>query len=83
MEEIIYSDRYDNKYPDPRTMCTGDCEGMGIVPVKWDDEDERYREKWREAENENPDRLNPDIKPDYHFVPCNQCEGTGLRSQLI
>lgn len=35
MSESIYSDRYEatgTPYPDPDTMCQGQCEGMGCYP---------------------------------------------------
>jgi hypothetical protein len=59
---------------DPRTMCTGDCEGTGWVPVKADDPDPEYRRLWHVAEQlSKTDDL-------YHFVPCPRCHGTGKRT---
>lgn len=72
-----FTDRYQAlgiPYPDPDTMCKGDCEGTGVVPVKGDDLlDPRYRKAWDEAEaKEHAD-------DGWHFVQCPECEGTGLR----
>lgn len=32
MSTIIASDRYGGNWPDPGTVCKGDCEGMGTYP---------------------------------------------------
>ena len=74
MKNIIFTDRYDAlgiPYPDPKTMCKGHCEGTGWVPVQVNDEDERFRKLWAEAEAKK--------KSDdgYHFVKCPNCNGTG------
>ena len=31
-EKIIWKDRYRGDYPDPETVCEGQCEGMGVYP---------------------------------------------------
>ena len=31
-EKIIFTDRYGGNYPDPKTVCKGQCEGMGWYP---------------------------------------------------
>lgn len=72
--EIIFTDRYGGNYPDPETMCLGDCEGMGWVPIKKDDPG--YAEKWEEAEKLNK------TDDEYHFVKCNQCGGTGKNNKI-
>lgn len=72
-EGYVFTSRYGNNLPDPKTMCGGDCEGIGVVPVLKDDEG--YEEKWAEAERLNPNP--PDDK--YHFVVCNDCNGTGKK----
>ena len=56
--------------PDPETMCHGECEGTGWVPVKADDE--RYATAWAEAEAAKP------TDDGWHFVKCLDCNGTGL-----
>jgi len=30
----IITDRYGGQYPDPKTMCKGQCEGLGVYPKK-------------------------------------------------
>lgn len=32
MSKIMASDRYGGNYPNPNTVCLGDCEGMGTYP---------------------------------------------------
>lgn len=68
-KELEFVDRYAGNYPDPKTICKGDCEGMGLVPIKKDDPG--YEQKWQEAESKNPS------DDGYHFVTCNDCNGTG------
>lgn len=59
--------------PDPETMCDGQCEGMGRVPVAADDEDPVFALLWAKAEKEKGASDNG-----YHFVECPTCGGTGL-----
>ena len=72
--------------PDPKTMCGGDCEGTGYVPVNfrepspgqayfvYSDEDDRlYHDPWDAAEAADPS------EDGYHFLPCPQCGGTGKK----
>lgn len=68
-EKLEFSDRYGGNYPDIKTRCKGDCEGMGFVPVKKDDRG--YQEKWEAAEVKKP------AEDGWHFVTCNDCNGTG------
>lgn len=87
---LEFTDRYGGKYPDPATVCPGQCEGMGCVPVRADDPDPRLRALWHDAENRAArsfDRLRylarrmvggkvPAPDP-THFVMCPDCNGTG------
>jgi hypothetical protein len=76
MSDLESSDRYQAlglPYPDPSTMCQGDCEGTGVVPVL--STDPRYRELWAEAQARQP------TKDSWHFVTCLDCHGTGLRAE--
>lgn len=59
--------------PDPETMCKGQCEGTGWVPVHRDDPDPIFRKAWEEAEKENPS------DDGWHFVKCPDCGGSGRR----
>ena len=70
-----FTSRYgDGPMPDPSTICPGQCEGMGRVPVKSDDPDEEFRQLWAEAEKESP------ADDGWHFVVCPVCHGTGRKS---
>jgi hypothetical protein len=83
-----YTDRYGGPggWPDPGTMCKGQCEGMGWVPVKGgpaDPSDDPMRADsalctepdllalWAEAEAEGH------AEDGWHFVTCPTCGGTG------
>jgi hypothetical protein len=59
--------------PDPHTMCKGQCEGLGLVPIHKDDDEEPWHTLWLAAEKENPNIPGDD----YHFVECPDCNGTG------
>lgn len=74
MRKYEVTDRYKatgTPYPDPETMCKGQCEGIGLVPVKADDMAEPWRTLWLEAEAKKPST------DGYHFVTCPQCKGSG------
>jgi len=61
-------------YPDPKTVCLGDCEGTGYVPVKMTDGNETYRRLWIDAQAKEP------TDDGWHFVKCPDCDGTGKHS---
>lgn len=74
--QIYFTDRYDAlgmDHPDHRTMCKGQCEGTGMVPIKDDDMEEPWRALWLEAEAEHP------AADGWHFVKCPDCGGSGKR----
>jgi hypothetical protein len=76
MSDFEFHSRYggpDAPLPDPETMCPGDCEGMGRVPIHRDDPDPIYKPLWEAAEREKP------AEDGWHFVICPQCKGTGKR----
>ena len=83
-----FTDRYQAMgipYPGPETMCLGDCEGTGVVPIQFNrpgdaltlievaGKDNRYREAWDTAEAKNPS------DDGWHFVACRDCQGTGKK----
>lgn len=71
-----FTDRYKAlgiPYPDPQTMCAGQCEGLGIYPVHFDDKAEFRR--WHEAHAQSGEH-NCD---GWHFIKCPDCLGTGKR----
>lgn len=85
--EVEFYDRYSAcgmDLPDPKTMCKGQCEGMGCVPtgppegyVKEgklccpSDNEEPWRTLWLEAEEKEPS------EDGWHFVTCPDCNGSG------
>ena len=76
MDGVAFTDRYEAlgvSYPDPETMCRGECEGTGWVPVKKDDKDTTFRALWEAAEKESP------TDDGWHFVRCPVCAGTGKK----
>lgn len=77
-------------WPDPETMCLGQCEGTGVVPVYGsdrkgepkenevrpvDEPDPVLRALWLEAEAKEP------ADDGWHFVVCPDCKGTRLRTK--
>ena len=57
--------------PDPKTLCKGQCEGIGWVPVKRNDMEEPFRNLWLQAEAKEKSA------DGYHFIKCPECNGTG------
>ena len=69
-----YTDRYQAlgiSYPDPETMCKGQCEGTGWVPVCQGDPEPVFADLWEAAEKASP------ADDGWHFVKCSDCGGTG------
>ena len=77
MSDFEFTDRYKAlgiAYPESETMCLGQCEGMGWVPIAKDDMEEPWHSLWLEAEKKAP------ADDGWHFVKCPDCNGTGKRS---
>ena len=75
MAEIVFVDRYTAlgiPYPEPETVCQGQCEGTGFAPVQLSNE-EPWRSLWLAAEKLKP------TDDSFHFVKCPDCNGTGKR----
>ncbi len=76
----IFTDRYQAlgmDYPDPETMCKGQCEGTGFIPIKQGlrgNGSDEYKEDWQKAEAEEPS------DDGWHFLACHDCNGTGNRT---
>lgn len=73
---IVYSDRYSAlgiKCPSKDTICKGQCEGTGYIPVTKNDQSPKLRALWRKAE------LAHKSDDGFHFVKCSTCGGTGRR----
>lgn len=78
MSNFESTDRYKAMgipYPDPKTMCGGDCEGTGVVPLHKEDNDPKYAGLWLEAEKK---KASDDC---YHMVKCPDCKGTGKETK--
>ena len=83
--EIEFTDRYKatgKPYPDPKTMCGGKCEGMGIYPQKVSE----LNRACCEAKNgrltiigQKEKDGTPCKEDDYVFVQCPDCFGTGIK----
>lgn len=72
--EYEFTDRYQAlgiPYPGPGTMCKGQCEGTGYVPIAKNDDGQPWRDLWLKAEEKSPS------DDGYHFVVCPDCNGTG------
>lgn len=64
-----------NDLPEVGSMCRDQCEGMGVVPIKSDDDSQPWRTLWLAAEaKEHAD-------DGWHFVKCPSCDGTGKRPE--
>lgn len=79
MDSIVFTDRYQAAgipYPDAATVCQGQCEGMGCIPVRGDETDTRLLALWQAV------HAKPHVEEcdGWHFVTCPDCSGTGKRS---
>lgn len=82
---IEWTDRYQAlgmPYPNPETMCGGQCEGTGFVPIARGDvgeclgisqPEEPFLSLWLEAEKTSPS------DDGWHFVRCPDCNGEGKK----
>lgn len=61
---IEYSDRYGGDYPDPATMCDGECEGLGVYP------------EWN-GERDEQGRIPLEGEGEWVMKTCETCGGTG------
>lgn len=74
--EIEFCTRYDAlgiEEPNTDTMCLGQCEGTGYVPIHKDDMSEPWHTLWLEQEEKHHE------EDGYQFVNCPDCNGTGKR----
>jgi hypothetical protein len=70
-----FTSRYGDCIPDLETVCRGQCEGLGRVPIHQGDTEEPFRTLWLEAEAKKP------TADGFHFVRCPECGGTGKRKE--
>lgn len=81
MGQIEITDRYTAlgiPLPDPKTMCKGQCEGTGVVPIHEEhpnDEEGEWHDLWLKAEADES------TTDGYHFVTCPACNGTRLNKE--
>jgi hypothetical protein len=71
---IEWTDRYGGNYPNPATMCNGDCDGMGCYPHSINDPSSTDHERAEIA------RIQADLGVEHdgwYFVRCPTCNGTG------
>jgi len=71
-----FTDRYGGNWPDPATVCKGQCEGTGRVPISRDEQEPYWRARYDEAHQDCP----PECSNGWHFVVCPDCNGTGKRA---
>lgn len=90
---VVWEDRYTAlglPYPDPETICQGQCEGLGVVPIYFadnlpydpmrvgvsytDHEINYWKHLWDKAEAE------AHADDGWHFVKCPECGGSGKRA---
>lgn len=73
--ELEFVDRYDalGFRPNPDTVCKGQCEGTGFVPIHATEQEGHWKALWDEA------HAQPHDEPcdGTHFVKCPDCDGTG------
>ena len=58
--EIEFTDRYQAlgiPYPEPETMCGGQCEGTGWVPIHYSEDKEPWRSLWIKAEDKKREQI--------------------------
>jgi hypothetical protein len=78
-----YTDRYKAlgvPYPNPDTMCKGQCEGLGVYPQFGDDPTMTAEERaaWTAAHNAEGSHPTGDCD-NWHFITCPDCKGSGLQ----
>lgn len=95
-----FTDRYQAlgiPYPDPGTMCDGQCEGTGWIPVHERETDVALKTLWRDAHAKAHTLahrvrqvfLTHSLRPltedcdGWHFVRCLDCGGTGKRAKYV
>jgi DnaJ-class molecular chaperone len=59
-------------YPDPQTVCKGQCEGTGMVPTYRNETDPECLSRWIIEHCKYEHECDG-----WHFITCPDCEGTG------
>ena len=84
-QRIEVADRYralGMPYPNPETMCRGQCGGIGCYPQNIHDPDitTEGRMAWEfEGTQATPECRAEAERDGYHFIVCPTCRGTGKR----
>jgi hypothetical protein len=75
--------------PDPETMCDGQCEGTGFIPIYMSIGDEELPElsHCHLADEDDPalvtlweaEEANHPCRDGWHFIECPDCQGTGKK----
>jgi len=67
-----FTDRYQAlgiPYPDSETMCKGQCEGIGWVPIHFSETEEPWRSLWIQAEERQREEIRKGkLRPSYLFL---------------
>jgi hypothetical protein len=76
---VEFTDRYEAlgiPYPDLDTVCKGQCEGTGVIPVYINSHqpDLTLQIAWKEMHDKYPHECDG-----WHFVICPTCKGKGKR----
>lgn len=80
-----FTDRYEAlgvPYPDPQTMCKGQCDGLGFYPQGLNDPgiSDAERVLWQAAHDAPNAHEGDGGKCDgWHFIQCAECGGSGKR----
>lgn len=77
--KAAFTDRYGGNPPDPETVCRGQCEGMGVIPLGPGSESDE--EPWASLYVDALQRGAVDADG-WAFVTCPDCNGTGVRSKV-
>lgn len=92
------TDRYKTlgvPYPDPSTMCKGQCDGVGVYPQHWEDPSMTDAEETAWLEAHHAPNAHMEYRPflfffkrlvkvpcdNWHFIKCPDCNGTGKAGQ--
>lgn len=76
---IEFMDRYSatgTPYPEPGTVCPGQCDGMGVYPHSVGGADETDHER---AEVARITAEEGEAADGWYFIRCGECGGTGKR----
>lgn len=101
-DELTFTNRYEMlgmPLPNPATMCLGECEGTGVIPIYKDDVHPEFLRRWQDEHKKAHTvwfrlKLAWEQKSfwylfhgwrcdGWHFITCPDCEGTGKAKATI